>query len=75
MGQKPPQPLTLSVIKKVYSNWRLWVFLLPYVYATCFLYALPDTRELIILHAPGCLHNQVPGHPTSTFTPSGQAIA
>lgn len=34
MGQKPPQPLTLSVIKKVYSNWRLWVFLLPYVYAT-----------------------------------------
>lgn len=31
MGQKGPQPLKLSVMKRVYSNWRLWVFILAYV--------------------------------------------
>ncbi|KAI5922270.1 major facilitator superfamily domain-containing protein [Camillea tinctor] len=31
IGQKPPQPLTLKAIRKVYTNWRLWVFIIPYL--------------------------------------------
>ncbi|KAI1870651.1 uncharacterized protein JN550_005194 [Neoarthrinium moseri] len=30
LGQRPPQRLTLKAIKKVYTNWRLWAFILPY---------------------------------------------
>ncbi|ETS86245.1 hypothetical protein PFICI_00073 [Pestalotiopsis fici W106-1] len=30
LGQRPPQRLSLNVIKKVYTNWRLWAFILPY---------------------------------------------
>ncbi|KAI0483391.1 major facilitator superfamily domain-containing protein [Xylariaceae sp. FL0804] len=31
IGRKPPQRLTLSVLRKVFTNWRLWVFILPYL--------------------------------------------
>ncbi|KAI1077758.1 major facilitator superfamily domain-containing protein [Whalleya microplaca] len=31
LGQKPPERLTLAAIKRVYSNWRLWAFILPYL--------------------------------------------
>ncbi|KAK4496443.1 hypothetical protein PRZ48_012423 [Zasmidium cellare] len=31
IGRKPPQKLTLAIIRKVYTNWRLWVFILPYL--------------------------------------------
>ncbi|KAJ4320923.1 hypothetical protein N0V84_005627 [Fusarium piperis] len=30
-GRVAPQPLTLRAIKGVFSNWRLWVFILPYL--------------------------------------------
>lgn len=30
LGQKPPQRLNLKAIRKVYTNWRLWAFILPY---------------------------------------------
>ncbi|KAJ4242840.1 hypothetical protein NW757_011735 [Fusarium falciforme] len=30
-GRVAPQPLTLQAIKGVFSNWRLWVFILPYL--------------------------------------------
>ncbi|KAF2158613.1 hypothetical protein M409DRAFT_71553 [Zasmidium cellare ATCC 36951] len=31
IGRKPPQKLTLSVIRHVYTDWRLWIFILPYL--------------------------------------------
>ncbi|KAH9904477.1 major facilitator superfamily domain-containing protein [Xylariomycetidae sp. FL2044] len=31
LGQKPPERLSLAAIKKVYTNWRLWAFILPYL--------------------------------------------
>ncbi|KAI8653906.1 MFS domain-containing protein [Fusarium sp. Ph1] len=30
-GRVAPQPLTLQAIKGIFSNWRLWVFILPYL--------------------------------------------
>ncbi|KAF5012750.1 hypothetical protein FDECE_1170 [Fusarium decemcellulare] len=30
-GRVAPQPLTLQAIKGVFLNWRLWVFILPYL--------------------------------------------
>ncbi|KAF2496501.1 MFS general substrate transporter [Lophium mytilinum] len=31
LGRKGPEKLTLRVIKGVYTNWRLWAFILPYL--------------------------------------------
>ncbi|KAI0010795.1 major facilitator superfamily domain-containing protein [Xylariaceae sp. FL0662B] len=31
LGQKPPETLSLASIKRVYTNWRLWAFILPYL--------------------------------------------
>lgn len=32
LGREPPVKLTRKVIKDVYLNWKIWVFILPYVY-------------------------------------------
>lgn len=30
-GRQPPEKLTVSVIARVFTNWRLWLFVLPYL--------------------------------------------